>query len=148
MSHDHLDYAALLQERGLIVTFQRRLILDALCESEGHTTADEICTRVQAKAPEIDRATVYRTLNLLFDLQLVVVTDIGDKRTVYEVIGDTPHHHLVCRKCGQMEQISHEVLQVSFAEIERERQFKVVCNHLVLFGLCQHCCRADEQSSH
>lgn len=142
MPHQNLDYAALMRERGFRVTPQRELILDAICEGGGHTTPEEIYQRVQARAPAVNRATVYRTLDFLCELRLVVAANIGGGRMVYEVAGEMPHHHLVCRTCGQVAQIGHETVKDLFVRIEREYQFTVDMDHLALFGLCQECRRA------
>jgi Fur family transcriptional regulator, ferric uptake regulator len=139
MTHQQLDYATLMRQQGYRVTPQRQLILDAVCDGNGHTTAEEIYARVRATAPTVNRATVYRTLDFLCDLGLVVGADVGTGPMVYEIAGETPHHHLVCQQCGQVEQIDHELVQPFFEKIEQERQFTVKTNHLALFGSCRRC---------
>jgi Fur family ferric uptake transcriptional regulator len=147
MSHHRLNYATKIRERGFRLTPQREIILDAVCEGRGHTTFDEIYTRVQAKAPAINRATVYRTLDFLREMRLVVEADLGGGRKVYEIAGETPHHHLVCRACGRVEEFDQEMMESLFTRIERERQFEVDMDHLVLFGLCQECCNQKTQEA-
>ena len=137
--HDHEDYAALLHERGFRVTPQRQLILDAIREGSGHTTFEEIYARVQRKSTAVNRATVYRTLDFLTELRLVVAADIGSGHPVYEIAGETPHHHLVCLNCRKVEQISHDVVENLFKQIERDQKFHVETNHLALFGYCETC---------
>lgn len=139
MSHQDLDFAALLRKQGYRVTLQRQLILDAVCESGGHSTPEQIYERVRAKSTAINRATVYRTLDLLRELQVVVAADIGDGHTGYELAGETPHHHLICRKCGIQQQVDHKTIKSLSAKIKREYQFSVDLNHLTLFGLCEQC---------
>lgn len=138
MSHRQSDYVKLLHERGYRVTPQRQLILDAVCEGQGHTTMEEIFARVQAKAPAVNRATVYRTLDFLCELELVVAADLGGS-TVYEIARKELHHHLVCLYCGQTDELSHAVVKTLFKRIERERGFEVKTNHLALFGVCRQC---------
>lgn len=143
MSHQHSDYFNLMRERGYRVTPQRQLILDAVCEGQGHTTLEEIYARVQAKAPAINRATVYRTLDFLCELELVVAADLGGS-TVYEIARKELHHHLVCLNCGQTDELSHTLVKKLFERIEREQQFEVKTNHLALFGLCRQCRKIDK----
>ena len=140
MSHHRWDYAALMREQGFRVTPQRQLILDAICAGDGHTTPDEVYGRVRAKTPHVNRATVYRNLDFLCEMRLVVAAQIGG-HMVYEIAGDAPHHHLVCRDCNQVEQISHKTVKALFDKIEREQKFRVDMDHLALFGLCQKCRR-------
>jgi Fur family ferric uptake transcriptional regulator len=142
MSHHTWDYAALVRERGFRVTPQRQLILDAICEGDGHTTPDEIYKRLSAKTPAINRATVYRNLDFLCEMRLVVATQIGGQM-LYEIAGEKPHHHLVCRRCDKIEQVDPETVKALFDKIERERQFKVDMDHLALFGLCAKCQRLE-----
>lgn len=141
MSHHNLDFTSLIHKRGFRVTPQRQLILEAICESGGHSTPEDIYQRLQAKSSAINQATVYRTLDFLCDLRLVVAVQIG-RQMFYEIAGKEPHHHLICRKCDKVEQVGHEVTKSFFARIEREQNFVVDMDHLTLFGLCSKCCRA------
>ena len=140
MSHHRWDYAALIREQGFRVTPQRELIMDAICEGEGHTTPDEIYGRVRAKTPHVNRATVYRNLDFLCEMRLIVAVQIGG-HMYYEIAGDTPHHHLVCRNCNKVERISHDTVKALFDKVEREQRFMVDMDHLALFGLCHKCRR-------
>lgn len=139
MPHNRTDYAAAMRKRGHRVTPQRQLILDVICEAGGHTTPEEIYNRVRARQPGVNRATVYRNLDFLCEMRLVVAAEAGRGRKVYEIAGETPHHHLVCRTCGRSAQIGHHAVEVFFAKIELEQRFKVDMDHLALFGLCQAC---------
>jgi Fe2+ or Zn2+ uptake regulation protein len=141
--HKTLDYAALLHERGFRLTPQRELILDAICESGGHTTPEEIYERVHAKAPAVNLATIYRTVEFFHNLRLITEIHVGGK-TYYEMAGDAPHHHLICRGCGHTEQIEHMTIQALFAKIEEEQAFKIETDHLALVGLCKDCQREEE----
>jgi Fur family ferric uptake transcriptional regulator len=144
MSHTTWDYAALMRERGFRVTPQRQIILDAVCESGGHTTPEQIYERVHSKTPALNRATIYRNLDFLCEMRLVVAVRIGDQ-TYYEIAGDKPHHHLICRTCGKSEQIGHEAVEAFFGKIERDHDFTIDMDHVGLFGLCARCRRASSR---
>ncbi len=139
MSHQTVDYARRMHERGFRVTPQRQLILDAICECGGHAAPDEIFARVRRKSTAINRATVYRNLDFLTDMHLVTSADMGHRGRVYEIACADPHHHLVCQKCGDVAQIDQALVKAFFAKIEREYQFTVETDHLALFGVCQAC---------
>jgi Fur family ferric uptake transcriptional regulator len=115
------------------------MILDAVCEGGGHTTAEEIYQRVRARSPRINRATVYRTLDFLHDQRMVVAADMGGGCLVYEIAGETPHHHLVCRNCGEIEVLADDVVQGMCEAISQRYAFTVDEDHLVMFGLCKIC---------
>lgn len=138
MSHNRAECAAQMRDHGFRVTPQRLLILDAICEGQGHTTFDEIHVRVVSKAPGINQATLYRTLDFLCELGLVVSAEI-EGRAVYEIAGETPHHHLVCRHCGQ----TQELRDLHFYELRdhllSEHGFKADLGHQVIIGLCAEC---------
>ena len=138
MTHHTSDYLTMLRDRGFRVTPQRQMILDAICESGSHTTPEEIYERIHAKAPAINLATVYRTVAFLSELRLITEMHVGGK-TYYEIVGEAPHHHLVCRKCGHTEQIDHATIADLFERIAADQQFKVETDHLALVGLCKYC---------
>ena len=94
-----------LRGKGLKVTHQRLQVLSVLEENGGrHMTAEDIYELVSVDNPEIGLATVYRTLQLLLDMQLVDRIDFGDGCVRYEIghllNGDTRHnhHHLICKR--------------------------------------------------
>lgn len=138
MSHTTHDYATQIRGQGYRLTPQRQLILDAVCEGGGHTTVDEICERVQNKAPAINRSTVYRNLDFLQELHLVVAADIGGQ-SVYEIAHEHPHHHLICRGCGRTIEINQDTLAPAFAALEQQYGFFVGADHLVFKGMCREC---------
>lgn len=140
MSHHTTDFAERIRAQGYRLTPQRQLILDAICELGGHVTPEAICTWVRAKAPAVNRATVYRSLDFLCEVRLVVAAHIG-RQTVYELAGDHPHHHLICRTCDAVIQLDQAAVDAFFAQIDRRQNFAVDMDHMTLFGLCPRCRR-------
>ncbi|MBA3948250.1 MAG: transcriptional repressor [Herpetosiphonaceae bacterium] len=138
MAQHHPDYATLMRARGFRMTPQRQLILEALGAGGDHLTLEEIYARVQHIAPTLNLATVYRTLDFLCDQRLVATADVGGQKT-YELVGEEPHHHLVCRSCGEMRQIDHAALHALCATLDREQNFTMDMEHLVIFGRCSSC---------
>lgn len=124
--------------RGLRVTPQRQLILDVILEGNGHVPLQKIVEVVQARSPAISLPTIYRNLDFLCEIRIVVALRVGNT-TYFEIAGERPHHHLVCRNCGALEVLSHVEVQPLFGRIERSYKFRVDMDHLGLFGLCNHC---------
>ena len=141
MSHDRSQCAMQMRQHGFRVTPQRMLLLDAICEGNGHTTFDEIYERVKAKAPGINQATVYRTLDFLCELRLIVSAEIGHQ-TVYEIAGKPPHHHLVCRGCGAVQELADFHFYWLRDHILEEHGFKADIDHMVITGLCAECAKS------
>ena len=140
MSHQTLEYEAILRAAGHRVTQQRLFILDAVCEGHGHTTLGEIYARAHAVDPTLDRSTLYRTLKLFIELGLVVSAEVSGE-TYYEIAKPQRHHHLVCRRCGHEQEIEQAAVQGMFDLISARYGFTVTTDHLVLFGLCADCSR-------
>lgn len=138
MSHDTLDYATHLRSLGYRVTPQRELILDTLCHMNMHATISELYARVHEVAPAIDRATVYRTINLFHELGIVVSAEIGN-HTVYEVADEKPHHHLICRACGGVQVLNHGHFADLADHLRREHNFVAEIDHLTISGVCGAC---------
>ena len=143
MTHQTVDYAERMRARGFRVTPQRQLILDAICEGGGHAAPEEVYARVRRRAPAVNRATIYRNLEFLCAMHLVTSTDVGQGGKVYEIACEAPHHHLVCRQCGEVTQIDHALAKTFFAKIDRTYDFAVETDHLALFGVCRRCRAAE-----
>jgi Fur family ferric uptake transcriptional regulator len=144
MSHNRLNYTQRLHERGFRVTPQRQTILDAICAAGGHTTLEEVWTRVHAGSPVLNRATVYRTLEFLRAMRLIVALEL-DGVTYYEIAGEAPHHHLVCRTCGQVSELEHALIARLGAQVRRRAGFIVDTDHVALHGQCAACHRKAQR---
>ncbi len=139
MTHHSIDYHEIIRAAGHRVTNQRVLILDAVCEGDGHTTIGQIYARTRVRDRSIDRSTIYRALKLFVELGLVVSADTGAGESVYEIAKPKQHHHLVCRRCGKEQEVGQQAMQAMFEQVEHEYQFQVDTDHLILFGLCSTC---------
>jgi Fur family transcriptional regulator, ferric uptake regulator len=132
-----------VRQNGLRVTRQRVLILQALCELDGHASAERIFERVSMHRRDVDLSTVYRTLERLRDLRILSQTDLGRGCVEFEVIAGQPHHHLVCHLCGQVQDLPHGYLASLAKAIRRDLDFEPALDHLAVFGLCFKCCAGD-----
>ena len=133
------EFKRLIRQRGFRVTPQRKAILQAVVDGKGHSSIEEVYRRVHERTPDINLATVYRTLNFLCELRLLVAADLGGKNWVFELAGEKPHHHLVCRKCGKVVRIEQDEVQALIDQIHQQRGFVIDMDHMALFGLCKDC---------
>jgi Fur family ferric uptake transcriptional regulator len=131
------------RQLGCRITQQRAIILQALCELDGHASAEKIHERAILQQPALDLSTVYRTLERLRDLRIVSQTDLGRGCAEYEIVTDRPHHHLVCQHCGQVIDLDHAYLAAAAQAIRRDLGFDPAFDHFAIFGVCQ-CCRLVE----
>ncbi len=142
-----------LKEKGLKVTHQRLLILSVLEQNSGrHMTAEDIYELVAEDYPEIGLATVYRTLQLLWDMQLVDRISLDDGCVRYEIghlLEDETkhnHHHLICRSCGRVIPFDADLLDDLEHHIEETAGFRVMDHELKFYGLCRECVKKEKSS--
>lgn len=131
-----------LHKRGLRMTPQRQLVLDAVRELE-HATPEQICQQVQRTASGVNISTVYRALELLEELGLVRHTHLGHGAPTYSAFAHE-HVHLVCHRCEQMHEVSTDLLDELAGTLRAKHGFVLDPSHLALSGLCASC--ADQES--
>src|SRR5690554_4949996 len=144
-------FKRILRDNGLKVTSQRLMILEALRKRpDKHLTAEEIYELVKAKNPDIGLATIYRTIQLLSELNLIDKLNIGDGQVRYK-IGQLDkddnihhHHHLICLNCEKILTFEDDLLDQLEDTIEKTMNFKVVDHEVKLFGYCSECADKDE----
>jgi Fur family ferric uptake transcriptional regulator len=130
--------AEVLRARGLRLTAQRQLVLEAVY-ALGHATPDQVHAAVSRTAAGINITTVYRTLELLEELGLVTHTHLSHGSPTYHAAGEHQHVHLVCRGCGRVDEVSPSVLNGLVADLRNSRGFSVDVGHVALFGICREC---------
>lgn len=130
-----------LHERGLRMTPQRQLVLDAV-RTLRHATPEQVCHRVQQTTPTVNITTIYRALDLLEGLGLVRHTHLGHGAPVYSAEAHE-HLHLVCHRCGRVTEQPSGLLDDVAQRLRAECGFELDASHLALSGTCEDC-RAEE----
>lgn len=133
-----------LRERGLRWTPQRRAILDVLASTAGHVTAADLVERCRATDPDVNPSTVYRTLDTLEELGLVVHSHGSDGRAEYHVVPEAEHAHLLCEVCGTTWEVATSELVALSDALLRTRGFTPAVSHLTIAGTCASCAGAIE----
>lgn len=146
-------FKKLLKEKGFKVTSQRLVILEALQERPGqHLTAEEIYEVVKEDNPDIGLATIYGTIQLLVDLDMVDKLNLDDGQTRYEIgklnHGDNihRHHHLICLNCDKILTFEGDLLDQLEDTIEETMGFKVVDHEVKLYGYCEECMKKGKSN--
>lgn len=136
---------AQLTARGVRMTAQRRILVGIMQESPKHLDAAMLWKVARQKDPEIDRATVYRTIALLKKLGLIDELDLmhleGEKH-YYEPKTSRDHCHMACFRCGAILEYASESFEKLKAEIARESGFQIRVVRLEVGGLCERCRKA------
>jgi Fur family ferric uptake transcriptional regulator len=142
------DLQVLMQrarQHGVRMTRQRAIILQALCELDGHGGAEEVYRRATLHRRDVDLSTVYRTLERLRDLRILSQIDLGRGHAEFEIVADQPHHHLVCESCGRVMDLDHTYLAPVAEAIRREFGFEPIFDHFAIFGWCNECRERSER---
>lgn len=129
----------IIRSSGHHMTPQRLFILEVLEASDGHISAEEIHSRVRSRYPKLHISTIYRTLEMLKKLGLATETDLGDGKLRYHLHEKGYHHHLICEKCGKVEELDESILAPLKAALLRKHRFRADLKHLAIFGRCQGC---------
>ena len=134
---------------GYRLTIPRQALLDVLAKTEKHLSAEEIYFSVSRFYPNIGLATIYRNLELLVQMGLVLKFDFGDGKARYELAegpkGMRHHHHLVCRRCGRVidytdfinEEI--ELLDKTQKGLSKKYNFEIKDHFIQFSGFCNNC---------
>lgn len=142
------DLKQRFQERQYKLTPQRQIVLQAFVDNPGnHLSAEDVHNIVRKQSAEIGLATVYRTLELLSDMDVLQKMDFGDGRSRYEINEDTSehhHHHLICLNCGVVKEFEDDLLETLETVIARKSNFKIVDHQVKFFGYCDQCQKKRE----
>jgi Fur family ferric uptake transcriptional regulator len=133
-----------LARAGYRATLPRRAVLEQIAARRESFTASDLLESVTRAAPEVGRATVFRTLDLLVELGVLqrIHTEVGGNwghRYMLCALGDTHHHHLVCTGCGQVTDFSGCMVESVVSRLEDQTSFRVEGHRLELYGQCKGC---------
>lgn len=142
MNEPREDIAEMMRTKGLRMTHQRQVVADLLQNANEHLDAEAVYLLARRKDPAIHRATVYRTLNTLKKLGLVDELDLmhvsGD-RHYYEIRPSQFHIHLVCTRCGAVQEPTGPFWNTLRGKVHRETGFEPEVMRLEMAGICVAC---------
>lgn len=132
------DIVALLRARGLRMTTARRAIVAALLDGSTHPTAESLAVQVQAMAPGVHLSTIYRNLEELDRLGIVVHAHLGHAPASYH-LASAAHGHLVCEDCAATIDVPAGLFVELTREARRRFGFEVDPYHFAVPGRCTSC---------
>jgi Fur family ferric uptake transcriptional regulator len=127
--------ATLLAAAGHRITAPRRAVLRAIADFEGPFTIEELT----AATPQVGRATVFRTVKLLQEAEVVCRMVLEDGAIRYELSSGGHHHHLICGECGRVEEFAESALDAFIDGIAARYAFDLLGHSLELYGRCASC---------
>jgi len=131
-----------LRERGVRLTRQRQILLDLIDSSGRHLDAEHLFQLAKEKDPKLNRVTVYRTLKMLKMSGLVDELDLmhyGGDQHYYETRLKQEHAHIICLRCGKVEEFFGEPLQRLRKQVESHFGFEILITRTEIGGYCSHC---------
>ncbi|MCI4405895.1 MAG: transcriptional repressor [Sulfuricurvum sp.] len=135
------DFKQLLKANGLKFTIQREVILEMLYNSDEHLTPEGLHHLIQQKYPELGTgiATVYRTLSLLEDSDMVTSLSFGAQGKKYELGAKDHHDHIICTSCGTITEFVDEEIEHRQKEITENLGFVMQEHSMQIYGICKNC---------
>ena len=128
-----------LKEHGFRLTPQRLAVLKVLAVSEGHPTVERIYETVRAEFPTTSIATIYKTVNLLKQLNEVLELGFPDGSNRYDGNKPYPHPHVICTQCKKIIDPNLGSLKELTKEVIKETGFQILNHRVDFFGICRGC---------
>jgi Fur family ferric uptake transcriptional regulator len=135
------ETTAKLEGTGHRITATRRAVLDAMSASPRPFTIEEIC----GAAPGVGRATVFRTVKLLQESDVVCRVILEDGSIRYQISRGGHHHHLVCSECGAVQEFASPRLDALIQQTAEAEAFELEGHSLELYGRCANCSSRPRQ---
>jgi Fe2+ or Zn2+ uptake regulation protein len=146
--HGTNELIRLLRVSGYRVTRPRRAVWSVLNDAQGHLTVEEVATLVAERQPGVNLASVYRSLALFAQLNLVRESRLGDEDvTRWEVAHPDEHFHLVCDVCGRVDHHAGDLVAQVVAHLRTGHQFEPRSVELTVAGRCRECAEGRAGSS-
>ena len=129
-----------LKEKSLKITSQRNELAKWIFQVHEHFTVDDVVESFRKVGKKISVATVYRIVETMLDLNLLIEHDFGKGQKYYEHTPGHEHHdHMICNQCGKIIEFVDENLEALKDAIARSHGFKMESHALRIFGLCDTC---------
>lgn len=129
-----------IRKAGLKVTSPRVKILELFSNSEqNHLSADDVYKLLLDSSEEVGVATVYRVLTQFEDAGILKRHNFEGDHAVYELNHGDHHDHLICIKCGRVEEFMDPVIEAKQDDIARKAKFEIVDHALTIYGICKAC---------
>jgi len=138
------DLGLVLHDHGYRLTSPRWLVWSVLRGASSHLTAEEIAEQVNRADPTVNISSVYRSLTLFEDLDLIRESHLGiDSSARWEIAHPDDHFHMVCRTCGAVDHHVGELVDQIRSHLGEHHDFTAENVDLVVTGVCGDCARSE-----
>jgi len=149
MEYDSLlvRFKDILKKNNLKYTKQREAVLKTMYNNDEHFSPESLYLLIKKTNPELNVgiATVYRTLNLLEESDIVTSLSFGASGKKYE-LGNKPHHdHMICKICEEIIEFENSSIEKIQEDIAKEYDFKLTSHLMQLYGICKNCQKKNKE---
>jgi len=128
------------------LTTQRQIILEELGKVTSHPTANEVYDMVRRRLPRIGLGTVYRNLELMADVGIILKLEVGGTQKRFDATVE-PHYHVRCSSCGKVNDIDIAVQDQINQVAEKASNYKILGHHIEFSGICKNCLEKQAEST-
>jgi Fur family peroxide stress response transcriptional regulator len=114
-------------------------LMHLLASGDGHPSASQLYDQLHAQFPTTSLATIYKTLNLLKDLDEVLELGFSDDDTRYDGSKPYPHPHLICVRCRKIIHPDVAMAQELVPQVAQQSGYQIVSHRLDFYGVCPDC---------
>lgn len=133
-----------LRAERLKSTAQRDTIARVFLATQRHINVEELYNEVKRLNPRIGYATVYRTMKLLKDCGVAAERHFRDGEARYESAQKRHHDHLICERCGKIEEFEEARIEALQESVAKRLGFRFTGHKMELYGICRDCRKSDE----
>lgn len=133
------DIIAKLRQQEFRVTPQRIAIIKVLLESHDHPSVEQVYATVKKNFPTTSLATVYKTVNLLKEVEEIREVSCPQGRTRYDGKNPEPHPHLICTECKTVTDQETSLLDRMVEELQKSTGYRSMLPQIEFFGICPDC---------
>lgn len=128
-----------LRQRDCRITPQRIAILKAFLNTDRHPSVEQVFQQVKKDFPTTSLATVYKTVNLLKEIDEILEISFADGGNRYDGNKPYPHPHLICTRCESIIDPEVSLLDQMTAEVTKATGYRIESHQVELFGICPTC---------
>jgi Fur family ferric uptake transcriptional regulator len=126
------------QSANMRLTTQRQIILEELGKVTSHPTANEVYDMVRRRLPRIGLGTVYRNLELMADIGIILKLEVGGTQKRFDATVE-PHYHIRCSSCGRVNDVDMPIQEQINEMAEKSSNYKILGHHIEFTGICENC---------
>lgn len=133
-----INVVKMLKDKGFKVTPQRIAVYEVLKNTKAHPTVEAIYNKLQPAYPTMSLATVYKSLEMFKELDLVQELNVGEDKFRYDA-NTKQHPHIICINCGKVEDVDDEMFFNLSDQVAQKTGYNLVGQKLYFYGQCPIC---------